>query len=174
MTEPIVSKVTRREPPETGAERELLESFLDYHRDTLLLKCEGLDAAGLKARATPPSALSLLGLVRHLTDVERYWFRMGVDGQRPGFLYWGESEDEPDTDFEVEDADPAADVAAYRAEVAAAREVAARHGLDETFTIGRRGPLSVRWVYVHMIEEYARHNGHADLLREAVDGTVGD
>ncbi|MDA8320038.1 MAG: DinB family protein [Actinomycetota bacterium] len=167
--------VTRTEPDLIADERTSLEQWLDYHRSTLLMKCAGLTAGQLKQRAVPPSRLSLLGLVRHMVEVERWWFRMNADGQDIGFIY------DPDgvgLDFEqVEDADAAADLATFAAECAAARAAAAGHGLDEV--VPNRGDhpereRDIRWIYVHMIEEYARHNGHADLLREAIDGTTGD
>lgn len=163
----------RVDPPLVSPERASLDAWLDYHRATLLTKCAGLDAEQLARRAVPPSSLSLLGLVRHLAEVERYWFREVLEGQDLPVLFC--SPEHPDGDFDLVDAAHAAqDVAAFHAEVAAAREAAARHGLDDTGDAGRRGPVDLRWIYVHMIEEYARHNGHADLLRECVDGVTGD
>jgi uncharacterized damage-inducible protein DinB len=166
--------VIRHEPPQNAAERPMLEGWLDYHRATLLLKCEGLEPDQLIARAVPPSTLSLLGLVRHMAEVERFWFRRAVDGQDLPDLYG--DDDERDADFDrVDEADPAEDRALLLAEVEAAREIAARYDLDHLATHPRDGDqMSLRWVLTHMIEEYARHNGHADLLREAIDGTTGD
>ncbi len=169
--------VDRPHPPTVAGEREAAEGLLEYHRATLLWKCAGLTGEQLKIRAVPPSSLSLLGLVRHMTDVERYWFRRGVAGERAPFHYWSRSS--PDGDFaEVGDADAEADVATYRVEVDAARAVQAAHDFDDTFARrhadGTEEILDVRALVLHMIEEYARHNGHADLLREAVDGTIGD
>jgi len=167
-------EVTRRDEPAAVGEREMLEGWLDYHRETLLMKCQGLTAEQLRTRSVPPSSLSLLGLVRHMADVERWWFRRRFDGEQVGGLYW--TEESPDADFdEVDTAEPATDFALFAAEVERARRVADGRGLDETF----RHPhthreLSLRWVYCHLIEEYARHNGHADLLRERIDGTTGD
>lgn len=163
----------RVDPPLVSAERESLDAWLDYHRATLLTKCAGLDGEQLARRAVPPSTLSLLGLVRHMAEVERYWFREVLEGEDLEDLFC--TRQNPDGDFD--DVDPAGaeqDVATFGAQVAAAREAAARHGLDDTGDAGRRGPVDLRWIYVHMVEEYARHNGHADLLRECVDGVTGD
>jgi uncharacterized damage-inducible protein DinB len=159
-------------PPYVGDERPLLEAWLDFHRATLLWKCSGLDAEQLRQRSVPPSTMSLLGLVRHLTEVERTWFTRVLTGEDAPPLYY--SDDDPDGDFDgVDDADAEADLARFTAQVATSRATATAHGLEDTGT--RRGqPVSLRWIYGHMIEEYARHNGHADLLREAVDGATGD
>ncbi|MEY9871455.1 putative damage-inducible protein DinB [Streptacidiphilus sp. MAP12-33] len=168
----IPTKDERTDPPYLQGERAMLESFLDLHRETLAVKCAGLDAAQLRRRSVPPSTLSLLGLVRHMADVERYWFRVVLDGQEAPAHHWTEAS--PDGDFdEVDAADPEAAVALWRQEVALARELAAPRGLNDGGT--RRGEqVPLRWIYVHMIEEYARHNGHADLLRERIDGTTGE
>jgi hypothetical protein len=156
-------------------ERTALEQWLEFHRATLLTKCAGLTADQLKRRAVPPSRLSLLGLVRHMTEVERWWFRMHAAGEDIGFPY------DPDgvgLDFEeVDGADAAADLAVFERECQAARAAVAGHPLDETVPSRGDHPerrRDIRWIYVHMIEEYARHNGHADLLREAIDGVTGD
>lgn len=168
----IPAKDERADPPYLQGERAMLESFLEWHRETLAFKCAGLDAAQLRERSAPPSTLSLLGLVRHLADVERYWFRVVLDGQDAPAHFW--SEKSPDGDFdEVDSADAEASVATWRQEVALARQLAAARGLDDTGT--RRGaPVPLRWIYIHLIEEYARHNGHADLLRERIDGVTGE
>lgn len=165
----------RRDPPQVAGERAALDGWLDYQRQTLLVKCAGLTADQLRQRAVEPSSLSLLGLVRHMSEVERSWFQRRVAGRDVPYLYV-DLEADPDGDFDnVDTADAAADLAAYQREVDEARAVAAGRGLDETFFHPRWGvELDVRWVYVHMIEEYARHNGHADLLRERIDGTTGD
>lgn len=157
--------------PTTGDERTMLAGFLRTQRETLVAKCAGLDGE-LAARAVPPSTLSLLGLVRHLADVERRWFRQVLAGEDapPRFS----SPANPDGDFD--DASPTgADEAwaAWRTEVAFADELAARLPLDATGRDVWRGEVSLRWVLIHMVEEYARHNGHADLLRERIDGRVG-
>ena len=151
----------------------MLEGWLDFHRQTLLAKCSGLTAEQLRQRAAPPSGLSLLGLVRHMAEVERGWFRRRVAGEDAGFLY--SSEADPDGEFDHVDTTGAEqDIATYRREIDLARQAAAGRELDETFFHSHcRAQMSVRWVFVHMIEEYARHNGHADLLRERIDGATG-
>jgi len=161
-----------RVPPVAG-ERQMLEAWLDFHRQTLVGKCEGLTPEQLRQRAVPPSGLSLLGLVRHMAEVERGWFRRRVNHEDIDFQF--SSEADPDGEFDhVETADAEHDFAAYLAEINAARRAAAGHDLDETFYhTHRKVDMSVRWVYFHMIEEYARHNGHADLLRERIDGKTG-
>jgi hypothetical protein len=152
----------------------MLDAWLDFHRATLLWKCEGLTDAQLKLRSAEPSTLSLIGLVRHMTEVERNWFRRRIGGESASPLYYSDQNEDGDFD-DVDNADPAAMFAAYREEVEKCRAVAAGVALDAlAATSGRRGPTSVRWIYVHMIEEYARHNGHADLLRERIDGAKGD
>jgi len=164
----------RVDPPYVADERTMLEAWLDFHRATLLGKCAGLSDEQLRTRSVPPSTMSLHGLVRHLTEVERNWFRRYLGGEEPAPLYYSDAE--PDGDFDlVEDADAAADLETYAAEVEASRALAAGRGLDEIVPRARRGePLSLRWIYVHLIEEYARHNGHADLLRQRIDGAVGE
>jgi uncharacterized damage-inducible protein DinB len=166
--------VERIDPPLVAQERQMLDAWLDYQRATLALKCDGLTDDQLRARAVPPSSLSLLGLVRHMGEVERSWFRRVLsDEQAPPRYY---SDENPDGDFDdVAGAGVAEAFSYWRGECAHAREcVAAALSLDVTST-GRRGErYSLRWIMVHMIEEYARHNGHADFLRERIDGTVGD
>ena len=163
----------RTDPPFRDPERPALEAWLEYERATLLTKCAGLPPEQLVVRSVPPSSLSLLGLVRHLTEVERSWFRRRLDGQDVPRLYC--SEEAPDGDFD--DVDPSRaddDLAAYQAEVAAVREVASRHALEDVGRTRLGEEVDLRWIYLHMIEEYARHNGHADLLRERIDGETGD
>jgi uncharacterized damage-inducible protein DinB len=164
---------TRQSAPSVAGERQMLEAWLDFHRQTLLSTCSGLTAEQLRQRSALPSTLSLLGLVRHMTDVERGWFRRRIAGEDVGFLY--SSEADPDGDFDnVGGADAEQDFAAYLREVDLARQAAAGRELDGTFFHERRKvAMSVRWVYLHMIEEYARHNGHADLLRQRIDAATG-
>ena len=166
--------VERIDPPLVAQERGMLDAWLDYHRATLAVKCEGLTDDQLRARAVPPSSLSLLGLVRHMGEVERSWFRRVLGGEQAPPRYY--SDENPDGDFDdVAGAAVAEAFGYWRDECAHARErVAAAPSLDVTGT-GRGGErYSLRWIMVHMIEEYARHNGHADLLRERIDGAVGD
>jgi uncharacterized damage-inducible protein DinB len=166
-------QITRQNVPHVAGERQMLEAWLDFHRQTLLSKCGGLTAEQLRQRAVPPSNLSLLGLIRHMAEVERAWFRRRIAGEDVGYLY--SSEADPDGEFDhVGTADAEHDFAVYRREVPLARQAAAGRDLDATFFHSHRNAqMSVRWVYLHMIEEYARHNGHADLLRERLDGATG-
>jgi Protein of unknown function (DUF664) len=164
---------TRPEPPLVGGEREILTAFLDWHRQTFELKCSGVPPERLSDKGIPPSGLSLHGLLRHLAAVERWWFRRQFAGEDVPHLYY--SDDDPDQDFESLDGDPAEALAVWRAECARAREIVARTpSLDQTGIRIRTGePISLRRIMVSMIAEYARHNGHADLLRERIDGTTG-
>jgi uncharacterized damage-inducible protein DinB len=162
----------RTDPPFVNDERSMLEAWLEWHRTTLLLKCEGLDADGLRRRPIPTSLMSLHGLVRHMAEVERNWFRRVLGGEDlPSGIYW--NDENPEGDFEIPDGDTFdADLAVWEDQMDRARSIATEHDLDDTGL--RRGePCSLRWIYVHMIEEYARHNGHADLMRELIDGAVG-
>jgi uncharacterized damage-inducible protein DinB len=165
--------IPRQSTPTIAGERQMLEARLDFHRQTLLSKCSGLTAEQLRQRPAPPSTMSLLGLVRHMADVERGWFRRRIAGEDIDFLH--SSEADPDGEFDnVEGADAERDFAAYREELELARQAAAGRELDGTFYHERlEVVMSVRWVYLHMIEEYARHNGHADLLRERTDSGTG-
>lgn len=166
---------TRIDPPFSAAERPMLESWLEYHRDTLALKCESLSAEQLRRRAVPPSTLSLLGLVRHMAEVERSWFQRTIAGRDAPPLYYTEAD--PDGDFDnVDDADPDEAFATWRRECQTAREIVSGiSSLDDFAAKTRPGDsVSVRWILVHMIEEYARHNGHADLLRQCIDGATGE
>jgi hypothetical protein len=165
--------VNRSRTPSHGEERTQLEAWLDYHRDTLMMKCAGLTDDQLRTPSVEPSTLCLLGLVRHMAEVERWWFRRQFAGADLDDVFC--TEEDPDYDFNgAAVSDPAADFAIYQEEVLAARSTVAGRSLDEQFTDGRGTTFDLRWVYLHMIEEYARHNGHADLLRERIDGTTGD
>lgn len=163
----------RRPLPTTGPELELLTATLDWYRDTFRLKCAGVPAERLSERSVPPSGLTLHGLLRHLTGVERWWFRIQFAGEDVPMLYY--SDDDPNQDFDSLDGDVAAAMAAWLAECDESRRVVGEaSGLDATGTVARTGePISLRAVLVKMIAEYARHDGHADLLRERIDGAVG-
>lgn len=167
--------MARTDPPQSGPERESLETWLQYHRDTLAHKCEGLNDQQLCERSVPPSSLTLIGLVRHMAEVERNWFRRVLNGESkdsaPPIYY---SDTNRDGDFDDVSPDTTSEAfGTWKAECARADEIFADLDLDHTVHKEDR-TISVRWVMTHMIEEYARHNGHADLLREAIDGTVGD
>ncbi len=168
--------VERSKPPPAAGEGEMLAAWLDYHRATLELKCDGLSDAQLRRRAVPPSNLSLLGLVRHMAEVERAWFRREAvyEDAPPRYCSKGNG----DGDFnDVDTADVIEAFDAWRDECQRAREIVAVAATLDMETRGKRGnstgPLTLRWIMVHMIEEYARHNGHADLLRERIDGSTG-
>ena len=162
--------VERPEGPLTGPERPMLQAFLDWQRATLLYKCAGLTGAELARRTVPPSSLSLLGLVRHMTRVERAWFRMRFAGEPVGYPFGGD----PEAPFEQADpARAAADYARLTEEIKLADAAVANASLDDTFTHDGE-VMSLRLIYLHMIEEYARHLGHADLLREQIDGATGE
>jgi hypothetical protein len=168
MSEPSPDLEDQRTEGGPTDERSLLLRYLANYRLTLDLKCSGLDAEQLARRSVPPSNMSLLGLVRHLATVEQYWFRIAMDGQQLERLYRGEGNDE----FDDAVGDPACVEDAWlhwRAEIANAEAYADAHDLDTT---GPEGDI-LREVLLHMIEEYARHCGHADLLRERIDGRIG-
>ncbi|MFJ4688442.1 DinB family protein [Streptomyces sp. NPDC091377] len=171
--------IERSVPAQTADERTMLEGWLDFHRATLAVKCEGLSDEQLRTPAVAPSGLTLMGLVRHLAECERGWFRRTLaDEDTPPIYYTPEDHD---GDFHVGEADTWQEAyATWQSEIAAARRNAAGFALDDLSKgHGRRRsepfePFNLRWIYTHMIEEYARHNGHADLLRERLDGTTGD
>ena len=158
------------EGPLTGDERPILEGYVAWHRAYLLHKCAGLTGAQLALSSVPPSNLSLLGLVRHMTKVERVWFRQRFAGE-PVDNPFGEDKT---ADFERGDpARAAADYARLTEEFKLADAAVANASLDDEF-VHNGEAMSLRLIYLHMIEEYARHLGHADLLRERIDGATGE
>jgi Protein of unknown function (DUF664) len=166
----------RSEPSTTAPERAMLEQWLDYHRATLEMKCEGLSPQQLRDRSTPPSNLTLLGLVRHMAEVERGWFRHIFRGEQVPDIFC--TEENPEGDFnDLDSVPPEEALAIWHAECDYARDVFSSAQLED---IGKEKShrsgkeFSMRWIMIHMIEEYARHNGHADLIREAIDGATGD
>ncbi|MEC4017690.1 DinB family protein [Streptomyces sp. H27-D2] len=163
----------RKTPPLAGGERETLTAFLDWHRETFELKIAGIPPQRLSEKPVPPSDLSLHGLLRHLTGVERWWFRIQFAGEDVPLLYY--SDDDPDQDFGTLDGDTGEALAMWRAECERSREIVANTpSLDLTGIRKPSGePVSLRRVLVLMVAEYARHNGHADLLRERLDGATG-
>ncbi|MBC3842325.1 DinB family protein [Streptacidiphilus sp. 4-A2] len=160
-------------PPHFGSEREMLRAFLDYQRQTLVMKCEGLGDEELRLRSSPPSTLSLLGLVRHMAEVERTWFRRTFeDHDAP--MVWSDKVDFQAA-YDASRSTRAEAFAAWEAEVENSRRIE-----RESDSFDRAGyqprweeEVSLRMVMVHVLLEYGRHNGHADFLREGIDGTVG-
>ena len=151
-------------------ERELLNGWLEYYRATLLAKCTGLSGEQLVTRSCEPSRMSLLGLVRHMTEMERVYGHRLADWSI-GFLYC--TDENEDGDFEgATAAEAAADLETFREHCARTREVMAACQLDDTF--GTTNSHTLRWFCQYLIKEYARHLGHADLLREGIDGAVGE
>ncbi len=164
---------TRKPIPRVATEAEMLNAFLEWHRQTFELKCSNVDPGRLSDRGIPPSRLSLHGLLRHMAGVERWWFRQQFAGEDIDLLNY--SDDEPDQDFENLDGDVGVAFDVWRDECERSRlVVAGASSLDDTGTDGATGePLTLRWVLLTMIAEYAQHNGHADLLREQIDGATG-
>ncbi|MFE3201940.1 DinB family protein [Embleya sp. NPDC059237] len=163
----------RPTPPVTGNEREMMRAFLDFHRATLAMKCEGLSDEELRRRSMPPSTLSLLGLVRHMAEVERTWFRRVINAEDIPLVWSDEGDFQVAYDASASTRSEA--FAAWEAEVAHSRRIEAEaESLD---VIGHNArwdqDVSLRLVMLHLMHEYARHNGHADFLREGIDGTVG-
>ena len=164
----------RVEPPYAADERTMLVAYLDYYRETMIMKLDGLTEE--QARTTPtPNANSLLGLVSHLANVERWWFHECFAGQPEAEQSWGDPDD-PDWDFKPPtDRTIAELVDWYRFECARANDITSAAGLDEIakHPRGAQRGVTMRWILVHMIEETARHAGHADITRELIDGAVG-
>ncbi|GAA1807417.1 DinB family protein [Luedemannella flava] len=170
---PLWSDGGERGPlPLVGDEREILTAYLDWHRETVALKCAGLPADALNERSVSPSTLSLHGLIRHLTGVEQWWFEIQFAGRDVPMINY--SDEWPEQDFEdlsgsFEDA-----LKLWRAQVETSRRITAAASLDDTGISKRTGePVSLRRILVHTLAEYARHAGHADLLRERIDGRTG-
>ena len=163
----------RPDPPSFGTERETLRGFLEYHRATLAMKCDGLTDAELRKQSMPPSTLSLLGLVRHMAEVERAWFRrVFEDNDAP--MVWSEEIDFQAA-YDASASTRAEAFAAWEAEAENSRRIEREaESLDVAGHQPRSGEdVSLRMVMMHVLLEYGRHNGHADFLREGVDGTVG-
>ncbi|MGP5163064.1 DinB family protein [Arthrobacter rhombi] len=164
----------RSMPPPNAAERETLDAWLDYYRATLLLICEGIDAEALREASAAPSTLSLQGLLQHLSEVERQWFRRVLAPEElPAIHPGGRTPEGHDGGFDVDPHVPFGTVVGqWQAEVAAARATCAARSLDDTAAF-LGAEVSLRWIYSHMIGECARHCGHADILRERIDGATG-
>jgi Protein of unknown function (DUF664) len=158
-------------PPMNVDERTALESWLEFQRTTLAMKCEGLDDVQLREASAPPSPITLLGLVRHMAEVERNWFRRVLVQEDVGMVYDGAGEDGSFGLLEgitVQEA-----FANWRQEIDRGRANCVARSLDDTGILTGK-EVNLRWIYLHMIEEYARHNGHADLIRERIDGQTGE
>jgi hypothetical protein len=163
--------MTRVEPVAIADERTMLINWLAYHRATVRVKCEGLTDEQMRLRSVPPAIMSPLGMVRHLTEVEAFWWRDVVEGE-PITVYCDDANRNADFDF-PDDASVAEAWSRWEAEVAHADAVFATKALEDE--VSERGTTNtVRWIMVHLIEEYARHNGHLDLIRECIDGVTGE
>ncbi|MEQ1872158.1 MAG: DinB family protein [Ilumatobacteraceae bacterium] len=170
---------TRIEPPAQADEKAMLVAFLDYYRASLILKSEGLTDEQARRWAVPPSDLNITGLIRHMSEVERHWFQRWFVANGAESLY--DSDDDDDRDIHAGPDDTLADaIAAWEKEVATAREITATSAPDDVSKRVVTDPAragfqpNMRWILIHMIEEYARHCGHADLVRECIDGVKGD
>jgi hypothetical protein len=158
--------------PRSADELTMLKAYLDFYRETFELKCAGVPPARLSERSSRPSTMSLHGLARHLAGVERWWFAIHFAGLDLPLLYY--SDDDPDQDFESLDGDPLEALAVWRAECERSRGIVdTAAGLDAVGLVERNGSFTLRWLMLRMIAEYAQHDGHADFLREAIDGVVG-
>ena len=164
--------------PVTGDEKPMLSAFLDRYRETMIWKLNGLSTEQAAQRIVP-SPTTLLGLVKHLAYVERFWFQLRFAGEKVSFP-WTDEEDDQDPEWRIDPGDSIENVTAlYQDEVARSREIVARASLDDLekysgpATAQPQNPRSLRWIMIHMIDETARHAGHADILRELTDGAVG-
>jgi hypothetical protein len=168
-----MSDVSRVPEPPDGDERSILLGWLAFHRNALAAKCAGLAAAQLVTRSAPPSPLSLLGLVRHLAEMERAYGAWALGPERALEWVWGVYTDGgPEWDFDVDESMVAESMAAWERETAAADERIAQHATLDS--VGAGNGHTVRWNLQKLVGEYARHNGHADLLRERIDGSTGE
>ncbi|HEY2794958.1 MAG TPA: DinB family protein [Micromonosporaceae bacterium] len=169
-----MTQIERPMPPLNADERATLDGWLDFHRTTLAMKVDGVTDEQAATASVPPSPFTLTGLVQHLAEVERNWFQRVVAGADVPTVFNPQARpDGPDSGFDLLPGATLADaIAMWQREIATSREICAARSLTET---GRfmDTDVSLRWVYIHMIEEYARHNGHADLIRERIDGATG-
>lgn len=168
-----MTEMDRVEEPSDGDEHSILMGWLECHRNALDAKCAGLDADGLVARSAPPSPLSLFGLVRHMTEMERVYAVWALGPDVPLTWVWGEyTDDGPEWDIDVDASMVAVSMRAWADEK---RSADARITQAETLdAVGEGNGRSVRWNLQKLLGEYARHNGHADLLRERIDGQTGE
>jgi len=181
MSDPQLDDAGRPEPPAAGSETEMLVAFLDFHRATFAWKCAGLDSDSL-SRTTSESAMTLGGMMKHLAIVEDGWFTESLLGQ-PLPAPWSDVDWDADRDWEwhtAGDDSPAELLSIWQSSIDRSRAAVARALAVDGMDTPARRPFrngdtpSLRWIFLHMIEEYARHNGHADLLREAIDGKTGE
>lgn len=164
-----VKRIRRR--PSEGTERDLLQGHLDYLRDTLIWKLDGLDSEQASRRLVP-SLTTLLGIVKHSTDTQAWWFRVIMNGEEIPLTYY--TENDPDADWRIEPHDGVHTVvASYRRACDAADQAVAQYSLDDV-AHGQGYTRTLRWIYLHMIDETARHCGHADIVRELTDGLSGE
>ncbi|THA66642.1 DinB family protein [Streptomyces sp. A0958] len=169
-----MTHTARPMPPLDADERTGLESWLDFYRTTVAVKCDGLTDEQVSRASVPPSSLTLMGLVQHLAEVERNWFRRVLTGEDVPSVHGGPAGSEGhDGGFELAaGATFAGARAAWQEEIAVSRAVCAERALEDSAPF-MGGEVNLRWIYHHMIGEYARHSGHADLLRERIDGSTG-
>lgn len=166
----MTAEVVRHDPPLHAPELETLRAFLDYHRATILKKIDGVSDEDLR-KPMVPSGICLLGIVKHLAYVERWWFRTVFRGEE---LEYPWTDDDPDADWRIEDGESTEEVIRlYQYETAMAREIVNAAAPDDVAK-SEKSQASLRWILTHMIEETARHNGHADIFRELIDGTTGE
>ena len=171
----IAPTVDRDFPDVANPERAALADWLRFHRETLLMKCAGLTAEQLAVKSIEPSRLTLLGLVRHMAENERWWFQIRAAGLDREPIYPDVTDDFDPAFDDLARADAEADFAMFRVEWNASDAAVAPMALDDTIILPKSGrSMDLRWIYLHMIEEYARHNGHADMIRERIDGVTGD
>ncbi len=175
MTTPPASPAGQ--PDSTGSERQVLEAFLEFHRQVLVSKVDGISEDEARSRRVP-SKTALAGLIKHMNWVERVWFAEVLAGRKPADI-GPDGPDGPDVgggdgSWDLSENETVSSlVREYEQTCEQSRQTAARFALDDTVPEPDLGQVSLRWIYVHMIEETARHVGHADILREQTDGTVG-
>ncbi len=166
-----INSFERVDPPPAAPEHETLTAFLDYHRATLVRKVDGLSDAALR-HSIVPSGITLLGMIKHLAHVERWWFHSVFADQDIAFPW---TDADPDADWRIEPGETAQDMLdLYRAAVEQSRRIVSTAHLDDHARKPGREEYTLRWIVVHMIEETARHNGHADIMRELSDGSTGE
>jgi uncharacterized damage-inducible protein DinB len=159
------------QPDSTGSERQVLEAFLDFHRQVLASKVDGISDNEARHRRVP-SKTTLAGLIKHMIGVERGWFQEVLAGRKPEDI--GPNAGGGDESWDLAENETVSSlVKEYEQTCAQSRQTAARFALDDTVPEPDLGQVSLRWIYVHMIEETARHVGHADILREQTDGAAG-